>query len=58
MPTHCSLVKGRWRVCDPDGKLTKKDGLPVDGGGHINKEKCVQQSRAINISMGYGKDRG
>ena len=52
MPNHVRKIGKKYRVVDPNGKLTKnKAGTPVDGGGHASKERAQRQATAINISQ-------
>lgn len=48
MPARAIKRGGKWRVVEPSGKLVKRNGSPVDGGGHESKEKAQAQARAIN----------
>lgn len=48
MPATVRERDGKWRVVEPSGRLVKKNGTPVDGGGHATKEKARRQARAVN----------
>jgi hypothetical protein len=56
MPTHVERRDGKFRVVDPDGKVTDNNsGTSVDGGGHATRQEAEAQSRAINANDGKGK---
>jgi len=51
----CKLgASNKWRVChkNSEGKneAVKKDGKPVDGGGHWKKKEAMKQCHAINMN--------
>ena len=49
MPVSVQRRKGKWRLIEPSGKLARrKNGKPVDGGGHSSQEAARRQQRAIN----------
>jgi len=48
MPAKVRKRNGKFRVVEPNGRLVKRKGTPVDGGGHRTKQKAVKQARAIN----------
>ena len=49
MPTKVAKRGNKFRVVDPNGKITKnRAGTAVDGGGHKTKKGAQAQSRAIN----------
>ena len=51
MPVTCRKRDGKWRVVEAStGRIAKKGGKAVDGGGHRSREACARQSRAINRS--------
>jgi hypothetical protein len=52
MPVKVKRKDGKFRVVEHDGKIAKRGGSAVDGGGHGSKEKAAAQARAINKSMG------
>lgn len=41
----------KFRVVEPDsGRLVRRGGTPVDGGGHRSKAKAKRQARAIEAN--------
>lgn len=48
MPARVRKRGGKFRVVEPNGRLVKRGGTPVDGGGHRTKRKAQRQARAIN----------
>ncbi|KKM94067.1 hypothetical protein LCGC14_1202090 [marine sediment metagenome] len=52
MPVETKKIGGKWRVVEANtGKLAKRNGRAVDGGGHGSEGKAVAQVQAINISL-------
>lgn len=52
MPVKAKKIKGKWRIVDPDGVITKnRAGTAVDGGGHASMEAAMHQVNAINMQM-------
>lgn len=52
MPVKVKKKDGKYRVVEHDGKVAKRGGLALDGGGHASPDKAAAQARAINKSMG------
>lgn len=50
MPAKVIKRGDKYRVVEPSGKLVKRNGKPVDGGGHTSKAKAQKQARAINAN--------
>jgi hypothetical protein len=48
MPVKVRKRGDKYRVVEPSGNLAKRNGSPVDGGGHKTKNKAQAQARAIN----------
>lgn len=48
MPATVKKVGKKWRVVETSGKLVRRKGTPVDGGGHRTREAAQRQARAIN----------
>lgn len=48
MPAKVEKRGDKYRVVEPSGKLVKRNGKPVDGGGHATRAKAQAQARAIN----------
>jgi len=56
MPNKTKLIRGKWRVVESaTGKITKKNGKAVDGGGHKDRAAAIAQATAINYRQGYIK---
>ena len=52
MPVMVRKAQGRFRIVESgSGKLVKRGGSAVDGGGHASKENAESQARAINASL-------
>jgi hypothetical protein len=51
MPVHVEKRGDKYRIVDPDGKIVKRNGSAVDGGGKKSKEEVKKQAAAINISL-------
>lgn len=51
MPAKVQKRGDRFRVVEAeDNELVKRNGKPVDGGGHKSREKARAQARAINAN--------
>lgn len=50
MPARVIRRKKKYRIVEPNGRLIKRKGTPVDGGGHSSKKKAQAQAAAINRS--------
>lgn len=48
MPAMVRKRDGKYRLVEPNGRLVKRNGTPVDGGGHTTLKKAMRQLRAIN----------
>jgi len=48
MPAKVRKQGSKYRVVEPSGRLVRRSGTPVDGGGHRTKTKAQNQARAIN----------
>lgn len=55
MPVSIKEAQGVFRIVEMGGKLVKRSGKPVDGGGHKTRAAALAQMQAINISL---KKRG
>ena len=49
MPAKVKKVGKKYRVVEPSGRLVRRSGSPVDGGGHSSKSAAQRQARAINV---------
>ena len=50
MPAKVEKRDDKWRIVEPDGTLIRRNGNPVDGGGHETKGEARRQARAINAN--------
>ncbi len=51
MPATVKLIRGKYRIVEPSGKLMKnKAGTTVDGKGHLTRQAALRQARAINAN--------
>lgn len=51
MPATVAMKGGKWRVVEADsGRIVKRNGTSVDGGGFDSKEKAQAQAKAINAN--------
>lgn len=51
MPVKAVKKGDKYRVVEAKtGKITKRGGSAVDGGGHQSKEAAQRQARAINAN--------
>lgn len=51
MPAKAVKRGDKWRVVeDSNGELVRRNGSPVDGGGHETKKQAREQAQAINAS--------
>lgn len=48
MPAKVVKRNDKWRVVEPNGRLVRKNGTPVDSGGHRTRQAAMRQARAIN----------
>ena len=49
MPAKVIKRGNKFRVIEADtGKLVRRKGTPVDGGGHASRDKAQRQSNAVN----------
>lgn len=48
MPVRIKKQGRKFRVVEPSGKLARRGGTPVDGGGHNSRAKAQRQANAIN----------
>ena len=48
MPAKAVRRGNKWRVVEPSGRVVKRSGSAVDGGGHKTKQAAQRQARAIN----------
>ena len=51
MPVSIKEAQGMFRIVEQGGKLVKRNGKPVDGGGHKTRAGALAQMQAINISL-------
>ena len=51
MPVKVVKRGEKYRIVDPNGKLTKRKKSAVDGGGHKNRNAALKQAAAINSSL-------
>jgi hypothetical protein len=48
MPAKVQKRGDKYRVVEPSGKLVRRNGTPVDGGGHESEAKAKRQAAAVN----------
>lgn len=49
MPVRVEKKGDKYRVVESSGRIAKtKKGNPVDGGGHLSRNKAIRQAASIN----------